>query len=132
MVKWRASLVAQLVKNLLAMQGDPCSFYSWVWKIPWRWERIPTPVFMGFPRGSASKEYAWNAWNLGSIPGLGRSLEEGMATQSSILTWRIPMDRGAWWASLWVSQSGTPLSNKDQQSSGEVDIRVISKGRTGT
>ena len=23
-------------------------------------------------------------------------LEEGMATQSSILTWRIPMDRGAW------------------------------------
>ena len=25
-------------------------------------------------------------------------LEEGMATQSSILAWRIPMDRGAWWA----------------------------------
>ena len=25
-------------------------------------------------------------------------LEEGMATHSSILTWRIPMDRGAWWA----------------------------------
>ena len=23
-------------------------------------------------------------------------LEEGMATQSSIFTWRIPMDRGAW------------------------------------
>ena len=26
----------------------------------------------------------------GSIPGSGRSLEEGMATHSSILTWRIP------------------------------------------
>ena len=26
----------------------------------------------------------------GSIPGLGRSLEEGMATHSSILAWRIP------------------------------------------
>ena len=26
-------------------------------------------------------------------------LEEGMATHSSILAWRIPMDRGAWWAS---------------------------------
>ena len=26
------------------------------------------------------------------------ALEEGMATQSSILVWRIPMDRGAWWA----------------------------------
>ena len=26
------------------------------------------------------------------------SVEEGMATYSSILTWRIPMDQGAWWA----------------------------------
>ena len=25
-------------------------------------------------------------------------LEEDMATHSSILAWRIPMDRGAWWA----------------------------------
>ena len=25
-------------------------------------------------------------------------LEEGMAIPSSILAWRIPMDRGAWWA----------------------------------
>ena len=24
-------------------------------------------------------------------------LEEGMTTHSSILTWRIPTDRGAWW-----------------------------------
>ena len=24
-------------------------------------------------------------------------LEEGMATHSSVLAWRIPMDRGAWW-----------------------------------
>ena len=27
-------------------------------------------------------------------------LEEGMATQSSILAWRIPMDREAWWATV--------------------------------
>ena len=26
------------------------------------------------------------------------TLERGMATHSSILAWRIPMDRGAWWA----------------------------------
>ena len=26
------------------------------------------------------------------------SVEEDMATYSSILTWRIPMDQGAWWA----------------------------------
>ena len=25
-------------------------------------------------------------------------LEKGMATHSNILAWRIPMDKGAWWA----------------------------------
>ena len=34
------------------------------------------------------------------IPGLGRSPEEEMATHSSILAWRIPIDRGAWWATV--------------------------------
>ena len=34
--------------------------------------------------------------------------EEGMATHSSILTWRIPKDRGAWWATvLGVAKSQT-------------------------
>ena len=27
-------------------------------------------------------------------------LEEGMATHSSILAWRIPMDRVSWWATF--------------------------------
>ena len=27
-------------------------------------------------------------------------LEEGMANHSNILAWRIPMDRGAWWATV--------------------------------
>ena len=40
---------------------------------------------MGFPGGSDGKESACNVGDLGSIPGLGRSLEKGMATQSSIL-----------------------------------------------
>ena len=26
--------------------------------------------------------------------------EEGLATHSSIRAWRIPMDRGAWWAAV--------------------------------
>ena len=39
-------------------------------------------------------------------------LEEGVATHSSILAWRIPLDRGAWWATvLRVAKSGTLLSN---------------------
>ena len=35
--------------------------------------------------GSDGKESACNAGGLGSIPGLGRSMQEGMATHSSIL-----------------------------------------------
>ena len=31
-------------------------------------------------------------------------LEEGMATHSSILAWRIPMDRGAWQTTVHGSQ----------------------------
>ena len=42
-----------------------------------RRNRLPTPVFLGFPCGSASKESACNAGDLDSIPGLGRSPGEG-------------------------------------------------------
>ena len=38
--------------------------------------------------------------------------EEGMATHSSIFAWRIPMDRGAWWATLHgITKSWTQLSD---------------------
>ena len=40
--------------------------------------------------GSAGKESACNAGDLGLIPGLGRAPEKGKATHSSILAWRIP------------------------------------------
>ena len=40
--------------------------------------------------------------DVGLIPGLGRPLEEGMATHSSILAWRNPMGRGAWQAIVCV------------------------------
>ena len=46
-------------------------------KIPGRRERLPTPVFLGFPGGSARKESTCNARDQGLIPGLGRSLGEG-------------------------------------------------------
>ena len=52
-------------------------FDSWVRKMPWRRDRLPTPVFLDFPGGSAGKESACNAGDLGSIPGLGRSPGEG-------------------------------------------------------
>ena len=38
-------------------------------------------------------------------------LEEGMATHSSVLAWRIPMDRGAWAIVHGVTKSLTQLSD---------------------
>ena len=67
---------------------------------------------MGFLGGSDGKKYACNVGDLGLIPGLEDPLEEGMATHFNIVAWRIPMDRGAWWATVHrVAKSRTPLSN---------------------
>ena len=45
-------------------------------------------------------------WHLGQAD----PLEEEMAIHSSILAWRIPMDRGAWWAAVHeVAKSQTRL-----------------------
>ena len=68
-----AYLVAQLVKNLPIMQET--WFDSWVRKIPWRRDMLPTPVFWGFTGGSDGKESACNTGDLGLILGLGRSPE---------------------------------------------------------
>ena len=110
------------------------------WEEPWRRDRLTTPVFLRFSCGSAGKESACNAGDLGSIPGLGRfpgggkgyplqyswaslvaqlvrnlpamretwarsldwedPLEEGIATHSTVLGWRILMNRGAWQAAV--------------------------------
>ena len=37
-----------------------------------------------------------NVGDMGSIPGSEISPGEGNATHSSIVAWKIPMDRGAW------------------------------------
>ena len=47
-------------------------------------------IGQGFPVGSDGKESAYNVGDPGSIPGSGRFPGKGIATQSSILTWRIP------------------------------------------
>ena len=53
----------------------------------------------------------WETW----VRSLGweDSLEEGMATHSSSLAWKIPLDRGAWWLATvhGVAQSQTQLSD---------------------
>ena len=45
---------------------------------------------MGFSSGSDGKESACSAGDLGQSLGWDDPLEEGMATHSSILVWRIP------------------------------------------
>ena len=70
-ISFRASLVAQMVKNLPAMQET-------------------------------------RLWYLGQED----PLEKGMATHSSILAWRNPMDSGAWQAIVHgVAKSKTQLSD---------------------
>ena len=64
----------------------------------------------GFPGGSAVKNPL--AMQEMRVRSLGRedSLDEGMATHSSILAWRTPMGRGVWRATVHrVSQSWTQL-----------------------
>ena len=45
---------------------------------------------VGFPGDTDDKESSSNPGDLGLTSGSGRSLEKGIATQSSILAWRIP------------------------------------------
>ena len=47
-------------------------------------------MYWDFPGGSDGKATAYNAGELGSIPGLEDPLEKEMATHSSTLAWKIP------------------------------------------
>ena len=55
----------------------------------------------GFPGGSVVKNLPANAGHMGSIPGWERSPgeENGNPLQCSYL--RNPIDRGAWWATVY-------------------------------
>ena len=45
-------------------------------------------------------------------PGQENPLEKEMVTHSSILAWKNPMDRGAWWAAVHgITNSWARLSN---------------------
>ena len=69
----------------------------------------------------------WEAWVW--YLGWEEPLEEGMATHSSILAWRIPTDRGAWWAAC--SPWGHKESDMTEHLSiyGKKKIQGIEKGK---
>ena len=65
-----------------------------------------------FPGGSDGKVSAYNAGDLGSIPGLGRSPGEGNGNPLQYSCLENPMDGGAWLATVHgVAKSQTQLSD---------------------
>ena len=67
---------------------------------------------MGFPGGSDDKEFACDAGDTGSVPGLGRSPGEGNGNTLQYSCLENSMDRGAWKATVHgVTKSRTRLSD---------------------
>ena len=99
-------------------------FHSWLRKIHWRRNRLPTPVFLGFPCGSAGKESACNAgdwvWFLGWEDPLKQG---GHPLQYSVLELYSP----------WVTKSQMQLSNfhfqKNTYLHGWMDITLLALKR---
>ena len=65
-----------MVKNLPANAGD-MGLIPGSGRSHGEGDRLPIPVFLSFPCGSAGKESTCNSRDVGSIPGLGRSPGEG-------------------------------------------------------
>ena len=61
------------------MQETPVRFLGQ--EDPLEKDRLPTPIFLGFPCDSSGKESTCNVEDLGSVPGLGRSPGEGKGFQ---------------------------------------------------
>ena len=80
--------------------------------MPWRRDRLPTLVFLGFPGGSNGKRSAYNAGDLGLISGLGRSPGKGNSYPLQYSCLENSMDRGAWQAIVHgVARSWTQRSD---------------------
>ena len=67
------NLPAKKKKKRICLQCRGPQLDAWVGKIPWRSDRLPTPVFLVLPGASDGKESTCNAGDPGSIPGSGRS-----------------------------------------------------------
>ena len=77
-------------------------------------KRRYTHIYTWLPRWLRDKESACKggaAGDSGSIPGLGRSLEEGRATHSSTLAWRVPWTEEPGGIQSGAAKSRTRLSD---------------------
>ena len=75
---------------------------SWVRKIHWRGDRLPTPVFLGLPCGSAGADSACSVGDPGPVPGLERSPGGGKGYRLQCSGWRVP-----WAVSMGLKESDT-------------------------
>ena len=83
------------VSHIIHLQCRRPQFESWFRKVPWRRDRLTTPIFLGFLCGSVGKESAmWETW----IRSLGWEdpLEKGKVTLSSILAMGSQRVRHNW------------------------------------
>ena len=89
------SLIALLLKNLPTIQETLVKFLGQKGrKVPWRRDRLPTPIFMGFPGGSDGKEFNCNARDLDLIPWLGRSPRGGHGKSLQCSCLKSPLNKG--------------------------------------
>ena len=69
--------------------------------------RVKPSVVVQTVKNPPARQETWDR-----SPGQEDPLEEGMAAHSRILAWRIPMDRGAWQATVHgVTEGQTLLSD---------------------
>ena len=78
-----------------------------LWEDPLQKDRLPIPVFLGFPCGSVGKATACNVGYLGSVSWLGRSPGEGKGYP--LLYSGLENSTDCY--SSWVAKSRTQLSN---------------------
>ena len=100
----QASLVAQLVNKLPAIQETSVQFLGW--EDPLEKEQTTHSSILGFPDGSDSKESACHAGDLGSNTGLGRFPGEGNDYPLQYSGLENSVDRRTWQATFMGSQRG--------------------------
>ena len=86
-------------------------FNPWDRKLPWRRERLPTPVFLGVPGGSDGKESACNEGDLGLIPRSGRSPGGGHGNPLQYSCLENPHGQGSLAGSPWA-QKGLDMTEQ--------------------
>ena len=92
-----------------SIQGKGCFHYGWATLILYKEPYLPWVSLVAQMVENLPVMWETWLWSLGQED----SLEEGVAILSSILAWRIPMDRGAWRATVHgVTKSQTRLSNQ--------------------